>query len=94
MVGQHRDEQVCTDSGIGVMPDRAHAEFGLQLPEGIFNVGQPPVSAETLFRFPVGVACSEQTGPGNRIRHLGFVSCRLKRTAVAVSPVLSMVILY
>ena len=73
MVGQHRDEQVHADSGVGVMPDRAHAEFGLQLPESIFMVGQLPVSAENLFRFPVGVACSEHTGPGSRIRHVGFV---------------------
>ena len=73
MVGQHRDEQVCADSGVGVMPDRAHAEFGLQLPEGIFKVGQSPVIAENFFRFPVGVACSEHTGPGSRIRHVSFV---------------------
>ena len=73
MVGQHRDEQVRTDSGVSVMPDRAHAEFGLQLPEGIFKVGQSPVSAENLSRFPVGVACSEHTGPGSRIRHVSFV---------------------
>ena len=73
MVGQHRDEQVRTDPGVGVMPDRAHAEFGLQLPEGIFKVGQSPVNAENLFRFPVGVACSEHTGPGSRTRHVSFV---------------------
>ena len=73
MVGQHPDEQMRTDTGVGVMPDLAHAEFGLQLPEGIFKVGQSPVSAENLFRFPVGVACSEHTGPGSRIRQLGLV---------------------
>ena len=73
MVGQHRDEQVRADTGVGVIPDRAQAEFGLQLPEGIFKVAQSPVSAENLFRFPVGVACSEHTGPGSRIRHVGFV---------------------
>ena len=65
MVGQHRDEQVCADTGVGAMPDRAQAEFGLQLPEGIFNVGQSPVSAENLICFPVGVSCSEHTGPGS-----------------------------
>ena len=73
MVGQHRDKQVRADPGVGAMPDRAQTEFGVQLPEGIFKVGQSPVSAENLFCFPTGVACSEHTGPGSRIRHLGFV---------------------
>ena len=33
MVGQHRDEQVRADTGVGAMPDRAQAEFGLQFVE-------------------------------------------------------------
>ena len=73
MLGQHRDEQVHADTGVRAMPDWAQAEFGLQLAEGTFKVGQSPVSAENLFCFPVGVACSEHTGPGSRIRHHGFV---------------------
>ena len=28
MVGQHSNEQVCTDTGVGAMPDRAQTGFG------------------------------------------------------------------
>ena len=32
MVGQHCDEQVCADTVVRAMPDRAQAEFGFQSP--------------------------------------------------------------
>ena len=38
MVGQHCDEQVCTDKVVRAMPERAQAEFGFQLSEGVFEV--------------------------------------------------------
>ena len=40
MVGQHRNEQVCADTGVRAMPDWAQAELRLQLPEGVFKVSQ------------------------------------------------------
>ena len=73
MVGQHRNEQVCADSGVRAMPDWAQTELRLQLPEGIFKVGQSPVSAENLFYIPIGVAGSEHTGPGSRICQFDLV---------------------
>ena len=73
MVGQHRNEQVRTDTGVRAMPDWAQAELGLQLPEGVFKVSQSPVRAENLFCIPIGVAGSEHTGPGSSIRQLGLV---------------------
>ena len=42
------------------------------------------VSAENLFRFPVGVACSEHTQDPASASATSALSCRLKRTAVAV----------
>ena len=59
MVGQHRNEQVRTDTGVRAMPDWAQAELRLQLPEGVFKVSQSPVRAENLFCIPIGVAGSE-----------------------------------
>ena len=88
MVGQQRDEQVCADSGVGAMPDRAHAEFGLQLPEAIFKAGQSPVSAESLFRFPVDSLPLQLLHRGHSISHRCYVhrSCITGRPHTLMSP--------
>ena len=40
MVGQHRNEQVRTDTDVRAMPDWAQDALGLQRPPGIFKVSQ------------------------------------------------------